>query len=288
MLTPGIFAITIAYINDEWREGTGRAMSAYVAGTVIGGFSGRMIAAFIAPWWSWRAAFAVLAVVEALCGLALAIWLPADRKHAAGPRRIELPKHTPQLLATYGVGFCVLFTLLATFTYVNFYLAAAPFHLSTQGLGSLFLVYLIGATVTPLVGRFIDTAGHRLTLAVSFSAGIAGILLTLVPNLIVVIVGLALCCSGVFVAQSAATSYIGVSAKKARAAAVGFYATCYYAGGSLGSFLPGRLWNSGGWPACVALVAVAQALTILAALLFWTPAERGSKIGPALPSALGE
>jgi predicted MFS family arabinose efflux permease len=288
VLTPGIFAITIAYINDEWREGAGRAMSAYVAGTVIGGFSGRMIAAFIAPSWSWRGAFAVLAAVEALCGLALAVWLPADRTHAPKPRRIEWPRHTPQLLATYGVGFCVLFTLLATFTYVNFYLAAPPFHLSTQALGSLFLVYLIGATVTPLVGRLIDTAGHRRTLAVSFSIGIVGILLTLIPHLMVVIIGLALCCSGVFVAQSAATSYIGVAAKQARAAAVGFYATCYYAGGSLGSFLPGRLWSLGGWPGCVALVAAAQAATILAALLFWAPAEGGPPISPALPSALGE
>ena len=43
VFTPGIFAVTIAYINDEWEEGVGAAMSAYVTGTVIGGFSGRMI-----------------------------------------------------------------------------------------------------------------------------------------------------------------------------------------------------------------------------------------------------
>ena len=271
ILTPGIFAITIAYINDEWREGAGRAMSAYVAGTVVGGFSGRMIAAQIAPVWSWRWAFVTLAVIEVLCGLALIFWLPADRKRKARVR-VAWPKHTPQLLATYAAGFCVLFTLMATFTYVNFYLAAAPFRLSTQALGSLFLVYLIGAAVTPVAGRFIDTAGHRLTVAVAFSAGIGGMVLTLVPNLTAVIVGLALCCSGVFIAQSSATSYIGVIASQARAAAVGLYATCYYAGGSLGSFLPGLIWHWGGWPSCVFLVAGAQATTIVAALLFWKPA----------------
>jgi predicted MFS family arabinose efflux permease len=284
ILTPGIFAITIAYINDEWRVGAGRPMSAYVAGTVLGGFSGRMIAAFIAPVSSWRWAFAVLALIEALCGLGLLIWLPADRRlHVRS--RTQWPRHTPQLLATYGVGFCVLFTLLATFTYVNFYLAEPPFHLSTQALGSLFLVYLIGAVVTTFAGRFIDTAGHRLTLAVSFAAGIAGMLLTLVPNLIAVIIGLALCCSGVFIAQSAATSYIGVIASQARAAAVGLYATSYYAGGSLGSFLPGRLWSFGGWPACVILVASAQAITIAAALLFWKPSPYPTSASPSVPAA---
>jgi MFS family permease len=284
ILTPGIFAVTIAYINDEWREGAGRAMSAYVAGTVVGGFSGRMIAAFIAPAAGWRWSFAVLALIEVLCGLALLFWLPADKHLPRARSRVQWPQHTAQLLATYAVGFCVLFTLLATFTYVNFYLAAPPFHLSTQALGSLFLVYLIGAAVTPVAGRFIDSAGHRVTLAVCFTAGIAGMLLTLVPNLIAVIIGLALCCSGVFIAQSAATSYIGVIASQARAAAVGLYATCYYAGGSLGSFLPGRLWAFGGWRACVFLVAGAQATTILAALLYWKPAVRRTPVVPAVPA----
>lgn len=57
---PGIAAVTIAYINEEWESGAGAAMSAYVTGTVLGGFSGRMIAALIASHASWRWAFASL------------------------------------------------------------------------------------------------------------------------------------------------------------------------------------------------------------------------------------
>ena len=58
----------------------------------------------------------------------------------------------PRLVATYAVGFCVMFSLLGTFTYVNFYLAAPPFGLSTAALGLLFVVYLVGAVVTPTRG----------------------------------------------------------------------------------------------------------------------------------------
>src|ERR1041385_7663707 len=44
VFTPGIFAVIIAYINEEWDSGAGAATAAYVTGTVIGGFSGRFLA----------------------------------------------------------------------------------------------------------------------------------------------------------------------------------------------------------------------------------------------------
>ena len=84
----------------------------------------------------------------------------------------------PRLAATYTVGFCVMFTLLGTFTYVNFYLAAPPFHLSTAALGQLFAVYLVGAVITPRAGKMIDRMGHRFALVAAFSGGAAGVALT--------------------------------------------------------------------------------------------------------------
>jgi MFS family permease len=170
------------------------------------------------------------------------------------------------------VGFCVLFTLLATFNYINFYLAAPPFRLSTAALGLLFTVYLVGAFVTPLAGRLIDRIGHRLTLVLAFGGGIGGICLTLLPSLPAVVLGLAMCCTACFIGHSSASSYIGTVAREARASAVGLYVMCYYAGGSAGSALSGYSWNRSGWPACVALVATVQALTIVMAILFWRPA----------------
>jgi YNFM family putative membrane transporter len=276
VVTPGIFAVTIAYINEEWEEGVGSAMAAYVSGTVLGGFSGRMVAALVAAYSSWRWAFVVLALLDLLCALAMAAWMPADHhvktkvSHRSSTAHAML-RHlrNPRLLATYAVGFCVLFTLVATFTYVNFYLAAPPFSLSTAALGLLFVVYLVGAVVTPLAGRSIDRLGHRFALTLAFTGGAAGIAITLVPSLPVVLLGLALCCTGVFIGQSSASSYIGTVATEARAAAVGLYVMFYYAGGSAGAELPGHLWSRGGWLGCVALIASVQVMTILLGVLFW-------------------
>jgi hypothetical protein len=38
----------------------------------------------------------------------------------------------PRLFATFGIGFCLLFTLVATFSYITFYLSTSPFDLSTK------------------------------------------------------------------------------------------------------------------------------------------------------------
>jgi predicted MFS family arabinose efflux permease len=287
VFTPGISVVVSAYINEEWEMGVGRAMSAYVSGTVLGGFSGRMLAGLIASRFLWRAAFAVLGTLAAAAGVLVWAWLPPGTRFIKAAGEASSPvllavsslsamaRHmrNPRLLATFAVGFCVLFSMLATFTYVNFYLAAPPFGLSVAALGFLFVVYLAGALATTIAGRWIDRAGHRLTITVAFGGGVAGILLTLIPSLPVILLGLSLCSSGTFIAQSASTSYVGTITREARAAALGLYVLFYYVGGSLGAALPGQFWNGGGWPACVALIVSVQILTILIAALFWSPAK---------------
>jgi predicted MFS family arabinose efflux permease len=286
VLTPGLTVGVPSYINEEWREGIGSAMGAYVSGTVLGGFSGRIIAGFVAARYSWHAAFVVLGLIGVAVGLAVWAWLPParhfQRSESAASTVRAMGRHmrNPRLLATYAVGFCVLFSMLATFTYINFYLAAPPFRLTSASLGLLFVVYLFGAAVTPFAGRWIDRAGHRFPLAVAYAGAVGGILLTLIPSLPAILAGLALCSTAVFVAQSASTSYIGTVASEARAAAVGLYVLFYYVGGSAGSAFPGIFWNRAGWPACVALIAAVQIVTISLASLFWRP------VRPAHPIAV--
>lgn len=286
LFTPGVFAVTVAYVQEEWADGgAGRAMAIYVTGTVIGGFTGRIISGLIVSHWNWHVSFLAAGILVGVSTLALQAWLPKERHFSRRARGESLASGTaahfrnPKLLATFAVGFGVLFTLVATFTYVTFHLAGAPFHLGPLGLSFLFCTYLFGAVVTPPCGHVIDRYGHRAALALAMGTGVAGMLLTLIPNLWMVIAGLALCCSGVFVAQAASTSFIGMTAGSNKALAVGMYVTCYYVGGSVGAELPGFLWRFGGWTACVALVILVQLLTILLTRLFWSAGE-GARTAP--------
>ena len=90
VLTPGVFAITIAYIHERWPAShSGRATAAYVSGTVIGGFCGRATAGVVAARANWQTAFVVLAVMNLAAAAALWRWLPAEQRvhrHPVGGR----------------------------------------------------------------------------------------------------------------------------------------------------------------------------------------------------------
>jgi len=281
VVTPGIFASTIAYVHEVWPASrSGRGTAAYMSGTVLGGFTGRAIAGVVAADATWHHSFIALAVLNGALTLALWLWLPDEGRprHAAAHTRAR-ERHVlkqlftnRRLVATFFVGFCVLFTQVAMFTYVTFLLAAPPFRLSTVALGWLFVVYLVGAAVTPVAGAWVDRYGHRVGIGSAMGIGGAGALLTLAPSLAAIIVGLTLCATGVFVAQATSSSYIGAVTTRDRALAVGLYSTFYYGGGSTGSALPAIVWSRAGWPGCVALVAVVQAIGAAIAFTQWTPA----------------
>jgi predicted MFS family arabinose efflux permease len=275
LATPGIFGIAIAYVHGEWPEThVGRAMSAYISGTVTGGFCGRALVGMLASRYGWQVGFAVLGVLNVAVAVALAKWLPRERStarsDAAGHGRSTLRLLTNhQLAATDAVGFCVLFTQVAMFSYVTFHLSEPPYGLSTAALGWLFVVYLVGAAVTPVAGHWIDRRGHREGLAIAVAIGLVGALLTLTSPLAAIVAGLALVGSGVFIAQATSTSYIGRVTAQDRGLAVGLYSTFYYIGGTVGGALPAWFWDAGGWTACVLLVIGVQLLTALVALRFW-------------------
>lgn len=274
VFTPGVFAVTVAYINDEWREaGAGKAVAAYISGTVSGGFCCRVISGFVAAHAPWQRVFLVLGSLNFLLAIAIWAWLPQETHahHSDRGWRSALGSHlrNRQLLAACLVGFCVLFSLVGVFTYVTFYLAAPPFGLRPAALGSIFFVYLVGVVVTPVAGRAIDRYGHRSVLAAAIALSTGGVAITLIPRLWVVAVGLAVCCTGVFIAQASASAFVGTAVEHHRALAIGIYSTFYYLGGSAGGSVPGFFYTHGGWLESAVFLAAVQVVTVLMALLFW-------------------
>jgi MFS transporter, YNFM family, putative membrane transport protein len=283
VLTPGVFASTVAYIHEVWPPArVGRATAAYVSGTVVGGFIGRAVTGVVAADVNWHAAFLALAMLNAIVAVALWRKLPDERMYA----RLHRAAHPPhpkgslrhlmgnrRLVAAFAVGFCVLFTQVAMFTYVTFHAAAPPFNLGTIALGWLFAVYLVGAGITPFSGYVVDHYGHRAGISTAMAVAGVGALLTLLPSLVAIVAGLALCATGVFIAQATTSSFIGAVTTRDRGLAVGLYSACYYAGGSAGAALPALVWSRWGWSACVALVVLIQSLGAIIALTQWSAAS---------------
>jgi MFS transporter, YNFM family, putative membrane transport protein len=273
LFVPGIIAVIMAYIGEEWApSAVGTAMSAYISGTVLGGFLGRLVPGIVTSHWQWRASFLVLGALNLLGAILVQRLLPRAvhfKRKATRETLGDILSHlrNPRLIAAFNLGFAMLFSLVGTFTYVNFYLAAPPFHLGTAQLGSIFGVYLLGVLITPAAGRFMDRAGFRNTSYLFALMMAAGLLMTLVPSLPVIIIGLAIFSSGVFIAQAAATVQVGRVAGRARSAASGLYVTFYYAGGSLGALVPAWAWRSHAWPGVVVVLLAATVATFVLALV---------------------
>lgn len=279
---PGVFATIITYVGEEWRrDSIALVMSLYVSSTAMGGFLGRYVSGIVADAFGWRWSFLALGGLTLVGAALVARWLPPESKRAhpseshAGWLRVAAAHfRNTRLLATFTVGFGMLFTLVGTFTYVTFYLSAAPFHLSTVGLSNLFAIYLVGLAVTPLGGYLITRIGMRRGILLAILCSMAGAAITLSHSLWIVIVpGLGLVCTGVFIAQSTAASYLRMAAPAGgRVSAAGLYLSCYYIGGTVGGVVPGWVWRWGRWPACVGLTEAVLAVLIVVALAGWTNA----------------
>ena len=276
LLLPPIFAVTVAYIGDEWpRAEIPAAAGIYVTGSSLGGFCGRFIPGVLGDLIGWRGAFLALAGLSLAGAILVMRLLPAETRFvhsqgiAASARQMLRHLKNPQLLATYAIGFDILFNFIALFTYVSFHLAAPPFNFSSALLGAVFVTYLAGAAISPMAGRMLARLGRLPFMLAVTAVWAGGCLLTLVPSVTVIVAGLILCAACGMLCQTVATSYVTATAREGRSSAVGLYVTCFYAGGSAGAFLPGLAWDRGGWPACVGMaVAMLAAMALIAVLAY--------------------
>lgn len=277
LLLPFVFTVTVAYIGDECAGAAAiQAAGMYASGSVAGGFLGRFIAGVATDFAGWRIGFAAVAAVTALAAAVIALTLPQERNFRPLRGGVQATlrgwrEHVGnrRLWGCCAVGSGMLFSVVATFTFVNLRLAAAPFGLSPGALGSVFAVYLVGVVTTPMATRAAVHVGRVRTALLGATVAVAGEVLTLAPSLPLIVLGLMAACAGLFAAQALALGYLGVAVPRARSSAVGMYVAVYYVGGALGAVLPVPLWRAAGWPGCVVLIVAAiGGMAAAAALTF--------------------
>ena len=237
LLLPPIFVVTVAYIGDEWPTAEVPGIAGlFIAGSSLGGFSGRFVTGILADLVGWRGAFLAVAAMTLASAAAVAWLLPRERKFVrsvgltASLRQMMRHLRNGQLLATYAVGFGVLFNFIATFTYVSFHLAAPPYGFSASLLGAIFITYLVGTVTTPMAGQAINRFGRRAFMLGTIGVWIGGALLMLAPQLPAIIAGLTLCAACGMLCQAISTGYVTATAKDGRSSAVGLYVTAFYIG----------------------------------------------------------
>jgi predicted MFS family arabinose efflux permease len=266
------FSLTLAYLGERCSPmDAGGAFAAYITGNVASNLIGRLISAAVADHFglAWNFYFfAALNLVGAML-VYFTISKAATMEHgmAASPLA-ALSGHFRDraLRAAFGIGFCILFAFIGTFTYVNFVLVREPLSLGRMELGFVYFVFLPSIATTLLAGTLVARFGTRLTLWSALAVAALGLPLLLLPNLLAVLIGMVLVAIGTFCAQAAATGFVGHAATRDRDAATGIYLASYFFGGLIGTAVLGQLFDRLGWVACVAGIASSLAIAAVLAL----------------------
>ncbi len=245
-------------------------MAAYVAATVLGGFLGRALAGLISAYWSWEAAFwllggGLLALAPVLLRLGGDQPPNTTRIHWRACREVLA---RPGVAATCLIGFSVFFVFAALLTYLPFRAVQLRPGTGEDTIALLYAGYLMGIVVALASGRITRWSGSaRATIRLGLGVFLLATLGFLVPSLPALFVIMLVFCAGMFLIHGTAPGIVNALAPDRRGVVNGLYIAAYYAGGTLGAWLPGILFAHSGWAVMVSAVALM--------LLVATAASRG-------------
>jgi MFS transporter, YNFM family, putative membrane transport protein len=254
------FTLTLAYLGEACSAtDAGGAFAAYITGNVASNLVGRLVSAAVSDHLGLASNFYFFAALN-IAGAALVYFTiartpPMDQSNAALQSPVSAWREhlrEPPLRAAFGIGFCILFAFIGTFTFVNFVLVRPPLGLSPMAVGFVYFVFAPSVVTTLLAGRAGQRWGAHATIWGGLALAGLGLPFLLLPYLVAVLAGMVLVGVGTFFAQAAATSYVSRTAIADRGSASGIYLASYFLGGMVGTAVLGQIYDGVGWPATVA------------------------------------
>jgi YNFM family putative membrane transporter len=271
----GIQAVAMSYLAEELhRDSLGSAMGLYVAGTGLGGMTGRLVGAMVNDVAGWRWALGATALVTLLCAIAFRLTIvPSARFQPRPPRVRELVASIGRavtdvgLLGLFAAGFLLMSCFVTVYNFLGYRLLGPGFALSGTVVGLIFGVYLAGVVSSAFVGRMVDRFGRPAMLIASAAVTLAGLLLLAMGNLAVVIVGLIVTTGGFFAAHSVASSWVSARSATLHVQGSAVYVLFYYLGSSVGGTVGGLTFSANGWTGVTyytsALIAAVLVIAVL-------------------------
>lgn len=269
-LMPGVTAVAVAFIGDSFSEADlGPKVGGWIAASVAGGLTGRVLSGFLAAGINWRAPFVFFGLLTFVGAAVIARRLPRSEGNPTvrlsdAYRGMFAHFRNRRLIGAFLIGGAVFFCFIGIFTYLPYYLTAPPFHLSTAVVSSVYLVYIAGVFTSLITGRLSGRVGRRAVMAAGLGIACVGVLGTLVHSLPLIVVSLVVLCIGMFTVQSTAPAFVNANAQRAKGGAGALYVTFYYVGASLGSVLPGYAWQTWGWRGVAASCVTALLVGLIA------------------------
>ena len=267
----GLPAVAMTYLSEEIHpESIGLGMGLYISGSAVGGMGGRLITGVLTDFFDWRVGVAVVGVIGLLVTWIFARALPPSRHFQAQPLRWRMLSvrfvgifHDRGLPWLFAEGFLLLGAFVTVYNYLGYRLLAPPYNLSQAVVGLIFGIYLVGTFSSPWMGHLAGKLGRRKVLWTALALMLAGVALTMLQPLALVMLGIVAITFGFFGGHSIVSSWVGRRAGAAKAQAASVYLFCYYMGSSIAGASGGLFYASHGWTG----VALFVGALVLAGLL---------------------
>jgi len=270
-------AAALAYLREETPPGAhGRANAAYIAGTAVGGATGRLLPGPLAALGGWVATATTMSLITLAAGLALWLLLPPSATFQ--PRKAELRE---VLLGTITApfdrvlawlclaGFTSMGAFVAVYNAAAFRLQAPPFELG-HAAGWVYLAYPIGIAAPYVLRHLSERDGRGHTTALGAALLILGVAITSIPTLATMFGGLGLLTFAFLGVHSLLSGWVVDRAARrnlGNAQASSAYLLAYYLGSTVAGALATLTWQQVGWVGVETLTLGLAAATLLAVLL---------------------
>jgi MFS transporter, YNFM family, putative membrane transport protein len=276
----GLPAVAMTYLGEEMAvDSIGLGMGLYISGSAVGGMGGRLITGALTDFFGWRFGVGVVGAIGVLAGLIFWRALPPSRHFVAQPLhwRVVLGRFTGMfrdrgLPWLFVEGFLLLGGFVTVYNYLGYRLLAPPYNLSQTAVGLIFGIYLVGTFSSAWMGHLAGQLGRRKVLWTAFALMLAGVALTMMQPLPLIMLGIVAVTFGFFGGHSIVSSWVGRRAGSAKAQASSVYLFCYYMGSSIAGASGGLFYASHGWSGVALFVgALVLAGLLIALRLFRLP-----------------
>lgn len=269
-LLAGTPAVAMAWLSEELDErDLAGAMGLYIAGTSVGGLTGRLIPAFMLEFTGWRWALATSAAVSLMLAIATALLLPEQRnfhpkasiRPGAEFRAVAQHLGNPRLVGLVATAFIAMGVFVSMYNFFGFR-AINDFGLAPSLAGLTYVMYLSGTWSSARAGSFVARFGRGRVVLAAAVLMFTGALVGASGNLYVTLFGLLIFTASFFALHSTASGWVGLIADKDRAEASSLYVFCYYMGSSLLGATTGWAFEALSWAGFVGVLAAMLAVLI--------------------------
>lgn len=270
LLIPAMLTSLMTYTSQVAEKGDlARAMSWYIAATILGGFAGRAMSGLIASLLHWRFSFLILGA----CLLGAWFWL--GRISDAGSVKMTRPSmkavgtvlSDPVVRTTYAMVFCFFLVFAAIMNYLPFRLTELSPNADEFRIGLAYSGYLMGIAASLNAVRIHRRCGGAERVMIgALSLFIVALVVMVVPHVAALVGGMFLLCGASFLTHATAAGYLNRYLSQYKGVVNGLYVAFYYGGGAIGSYLPGYVYRGFGWNGFVVVLVVVLVIALLLAL----------------------